>query len=104
MPKYHVTVEIAMRRTIEGSSLDQALNTAWQLADDFLDESMCTWDAEVTGARGYEAWPPRDEGAVPPDVAMTTDPAPAHVDLPDRRVAQPRRDAQSESPGEGGDQ
>lgn len=55
MPIYHVTVEISMRRTIEGSSLDQALNTAWQLADDFLEESMCTWNAEVTDARGYEA-------------------------------------------------
>lgn len=61
MPKYHVRVDINMRRVIEGPSLAQALETAWKLADEFLDEN-CTWDAEVTDARGYKAWPPQSEG------------------------------------------
>ncbi len=54
MPKFEVTVEVKMRRTMEAESHEAARDAAWLLAEEFLDESMCTWDAEVYDSRAYE--------------------------------------------------
>ena len=54
MPKFDVTVEVKMRRTMEAESHEAARDAAWLLAEEFLDESMYTWDAKVYDSRAYE--------------------------------------------------
>lgn len=55
MPKFEVTVEVKMRRTMEAESHEAARDAAWLLAEEFLDESiMWTWDTEVYDSRAYE--------------------------------------------------
>lgn len=55
MPKFIARVYLQFRDlVIEAESREVALDEAWRRADDFLEESMCPWDAEVTDAQCYE--------------------------------------------------
>ena len=58
MNTYAVNVDIRMRRRIQADSKEEALDEAWRLADEFLDESMCTLGRGGTrrlGERGAHA-------------------------------------------------
>lgn len=55
MPKFIARVYLQFRDlVIEADTREAALDEAWKRADDFLDEAMCPWDAEVTDTACYE--------------------------------------------------
>lgn len=54
MPKFDCTVEVRFERIVEAENKAAALDKAWSMMDDWLDESQCEWRADVTDARGCE--------------------------------------------------